>query len=441
MATNPLNTSGYPPKSTAWCAIVVFTFVATSVQGDKSVMALLFEPVRAGLGLSDTQMGLIQGTSGGLAFLLASIPIGLWVDRGHRIVILAVGSVLWSTGTLATAFCSGFTGLFLARLLVGIGSIVVNPTGISLVADWLQAKDRALANSVISAGAGLGTAFGTAAGGALLAAVTLHPLWSGGTNHFAPWRTVNISFGVIAFAMTAALLLIKEPQRKDIALIDARVVTRFNRLWQYRRFLLPLICGMTCSLTQFMSVSIWTPATLGRVFSLQPQQFSSWLGAVTLLASVGGSLVGGGISRLTSRGQVRDLMVTAASLSLIAIPFALYALSYSLVVFALLLAVLFLANCAARILVTTALTTQMPNELRGLAMGVDTICSASIGLGVAPALVGWVSDRLGGGGAIVWSLASVCSLSGAGSAFFFWRAACNSAHPAPAPAVSLPADH
>jgi len=439
MHTNRIILAGMqgPSSRASWIGLTIMTLSAISAQGNKSVMALLLQPIKNSLHFSDTQMGLLEGTSIGIAYLLVAIPLGLWVDRGTRVRIFLLGSVLWSIGTLATGLVGGFVSLFLARLLVGIGGVVLNPAGISLIADWFPPRQRGIPTGLFSAGTSAGAALGTAAGGALLRLVSTS---SSLVAMAEPWRWVQIAFGVYALIGSALLLLLREPARHETLGQGMTLRKSLRRLSTHFQFLGYLIGGVTFSLFVLMSASIWPPAVLSRTFHLSPVQFASWLSAVLLLAGVGGSFLGGLIAHVWGDGKPDRLMRLAAWTSLPTIPVAGFAMLPSATSFAVALMTLLLFNTVARIQVTTALAIRIPNELRGLAMGIDIFIAASIGFSVAPAAVGLLSDHLGTPNGLRLALLAICVPSASLSTLLYYLCA-KAAQTAPGnPVLRLAAD-
>ena len=59
-------------------------------------------PIKADLGLNDTQFSLLQGIAFALFYCTVGIPIARLADRSSRRNIVAAGIALWS---LMTALC------------------------------------------------------------------------------------------------------------------------------------------------------------------------------------------------------------------------------------------------------------------------------------------------------------------------------------------------
>ena len=59
---------------------------------DRQILVILQEPIKAEMGLSDAQLGLLSGFAFAVISVTAGIPIAYWADRGNRrnIVSLAL---------------------------------------------------------------------------------------------------------------------------------------------------------------------------------------------------------------------------------------------------------------------------------------------------------------------------------------------------------------
>src|SRR3546814_19646078 len=67
---------------------------------DRIVISLLVEPIKADLGLSDTEISLLLGVAFILLFSVAGLPMGFLVDRINRMRLLGAG-VFVGTGMTA----------------------------------------------------------------------------------------------------------------------------------------------------------------------------------------------------------------------------------------------------------------------------------------------------------------------------------------------------
>ena len=74
----------------------VFNFV------DRQILAILLEPIKREIDLSDTQLGFLGGIAFALFYTTAGIPIARWADTGSRRTIIALGLATWSAMTALT---------------------------------------------------------------------------------------------------------------------------------------------------------------------------------------------------------------------------------------------------------------------------------------------------------------------------------------------------
>ena len=64
---------------------------------------------------------MIVGSATAIPAAILSLPIAWMVDHHTRVRLLIVLASFWAVGTIGTAFVQDFHGLFLARLVAGIG--------------------------------------------------------------------------------------------------------------------------------------------------------------------------------------------------------------------------------------------------------------------------------------------------------------------------------
>src|SRR5574337_949590 len=89
---------------------------------DGNVVSLLGVSIEHDLGLSDVQMGLLQGTAFAIFYSLFGFPIAWAVDRFNRRNIVTGGVAVWSLMTCLAGLSRGFLPFFGAR--VGGGFIL-----------------------------------------------------------------------------------------------------------------------------------------------------------------------------------------------------------------------------------------------------------------------------------------------------------------------------
>ena len=135
------------PRSarTAAYALGVLVTAAVFAAVNRQILVLLGEPIRQSLGLSDTQLGLLQGLGVTLFCGLAAVPIGWLADRFGRRRLRALCILVWSAATAACGMAQDFTALFVAAAVLGIGEAGLTPIVYGLLPDAVPERRRALA--------------------------------------------------------------------------------------------------------------------------------------------------------------------------------------------------------------------------------------------------------------------------------------------------------
>ena len=111
----------------AWYVVGVLTFAYMVAFIDRQILSLLVQPIRRDLGISDTQISLLAGFAFAIFYSLLGVPIARLADRRSRRAIISIGVLLWSLMTAACGLAKSFTGLFAARVGVGVGEAALSP--------------------------------------------------------------------------------------------------------------------------------------------------------------------------------------------------------------------------------------------------------------------------------------------------------------------------
>ena len=150
---------------------------------DRGNLATAAPLIKDELHLSATQIGVLLS-----AFFWTYMPFlvvaGWLAEKINAYKTLALGVVIWSLATAASGLATGFMGLLVLRLVLGIGESAAFPTSSKLLAQHLPQHKLGAANGLIGAGLALGPAFGTLVGGLLMAAIG--------------WRHVYVLFGLVS---------------------------------------------------------------------------------------------------------------------------------------------------------------------------------------------------------------------------------------------------
>jgi MFS family permease len=382
--------------STSIPALLLISLIMTVGVATQGVFNPLQEIAKGDMSLSDFQISLLQGIAAALPVALLSIPIGRLIDRTHRVRLMCVMALLWTAGTLLTAFAHDFALLFVARALAAIGVFGGLPVSISIAADLSAQDQRGRAMLLMSVGRIIGSALAFALGGVLVGALANHPLAM--LDGMLPWRSVHVIFAAVGLVLILPLLFFSEPVRHELGgVINPSAGEAARAVWQRRGLLAPLFLGQVMVTMADAAAAIWASPVLVRDYHQQPDQFGPWMGLVILSSGIVGSVLGGVLADYGHKGRIRGgILVGAVFASIVSIPAAFFPIMPSVTGFALMLTVLLIGGAITGLVTATALTVLVPNELRGVCLGAFMVVGALFGLGVAPTLVTLISDQLGG---------------------------------------------
>lgn len=110
---------------------------------DRGNLATGATQIRADLDLSATAYGALAA-SFYVAYAIFQLPAGALSDRIGGKLVLGIGALLWSVSTLLTGFVQGFLGLFVLRLMLGIGRAWRSPPPQKLSPATYRARGWAL---------------------------------------------------------------------------------------------------------------------------------------------------------------------------------------------------------------------------------------------------------------------------------------------------------
>ncbi len=382
------------PAKTAW-PLIVLMLTMISAAATRASLSPLQEVVKTDLRLDDFRMSLVQGLAASLPIALLSLPIGRLVDRTSRVRLLFAMALVWTVGELLTAFAHGFSVLFVARTLAGLGAVCALPAAISVAADLSSSERRGRALLLLSLGVSVGTALAFLLGGSLFQAFGGR---TGSVRGLAAWRAVHLIFAAASALLALLLLLVREPVRREVG-VDSQAPLRvaLAELWSRRAWLAPLFVGQIGVVMADTAAAVWAAPLLTRVYGLQPGQFAGWMGLVILVPGLLGAVIGGVLADVGQRRRLfGGILFGAVASAALAIPFSLFSAAPSVTLFALMLSGFLFCGSVAGLVTATAIAVLTPNETRGVALGAFVVLSGIVGLGLAPTLVTLVSAALGG---------------------------------------------
>lgn len=400
-----------------WYTVLVLTVALVFSFIDRSIIALLVAPIRADLGISDTQLSLLHGLAFAIFYTLLGIPIASLADRRNRRNIIAVGVAFWSVATAACGLTRNFWQLFLARIGVGVGEAALSPAAYSMIADSFPPEKLGRALSVYTLGAIAGIGFALIIGGAVIGTVmtandTTLPLM--GT--VRPWQLVFFIVGLPGLLVALWTLTLREPERRRLPVAGEgsglKPLLPYMRLhWQaYAAHL----AGFALLGIVLNSLTAWTPSHLIRTFGQTPGQSGFWLGTLIAIFGTTGIITGGWWSDRAQRlgrpdGPMQAGVISAVGSLLFGVGAPLAgSLELTLALYAPLLFFSTFAYGAA----PAAVQMMTPAPMRAVASAIYLFFLNLVGMGFGPLVTAAVTDYVFGNDlAVGRSLALVVGVS------------------------------
>ncbi|WP_174274528.1 spinster family MFS transporter [Sphingomonas bacterium] len=349
---------------------------------DRQLIGILGQPMKAELGLSDKQLGLLGGLSFALFNALLSLPIARLAERRSRIAIIAWSVGLWSLATAACGLARTVPQLVLGRMGVGIGEAGYAPAAQSLIADLWPSRRRATALAIFSLGVPIGILFGAVAGG-----------WIA---ELLGWRSAFVMLGLPGVALAILIgLALREPERGAQDAIaessppDFRWVVR--TLWSNPAFR-HMAAGATLASIGGYGITYFSVPLLMRTQQLPLHTAATGFGIVAGLGIGIGIAAGGLIADKLRQKDARA--ITAAGGTMIGLLFFLAALGQSSPVAIAMFALP--AFCGAHLYfgpVYAATADSVGPHARATAVAILLMVMNGLGLGIGPTLVGMLSDH------------------------------------------------
>ena len=140
----------------SWYALSILTLVYVLNFLDRTLIYILFTPIKKEMAFSDLQLALLGTTSFVIFYTLLGVPFGRLADRVSRTTLIASGLAVWSLFSGLTGFAHSFWTLFLCRVMVGVGEATLGPAALSLLSDYCPPRMRGTVQSIYSSGIAVG---------------------------------------------------------------------------------------------------------------------------------------------------------------------------------------------------------------------------------------------------------------------------------------------
>jgi MFS family permease len=400
-----------------WITVAVLSIAYIFSYMDRQLLALLLEPIRQDMNLSDTKISMLTGLAFAASYSICVLPFGRLTDSFNRRNIIAAGVSVWSLMTGLCGLAQNFTHLFFARLGVGIGEAALPTAAYSMIADYFPPHKLALAMSVFVVGAPLGAGLAMIAGGSVVDWIHHLPQMHLGQFIVKPWQATFMSIGGLGFIVSLLVLILVEPPRNLFISMETNetapsfsVRDVFHFLQTRMVFLALLIGGLSLINIVNYGLLAWLATFFIRIHGWSLLQTGTSIGMPLLIFGSFGVLAGGWlVNSLTGRGY-HDACLRAI---LCAIPIMI---ASCLVVFLIRsphIAVIFIAPLMFSLffmagIFPTLIQIITPNRMRGQVSAVYLLIVNLAGLGLGPTAFAITTDYIfGSPQALNYSLASV----------------------------------
>lgn len=397
------------PPLAAWWTLAVLLILVLYTIADRPMINLQVEPLRKELGLSDFQVGLVQGVSVALFAAVVAYPIAWLADRFDRRWVLAASMTVWCVSLALSGLARSFGELFIASAFVGAGEAALLPIALAMIPELFRGDRRHLANSVLLVGGRLGVGAVVAVSGWLILAVdTWRHLLPASLQALPTWRLSLMAIALPGLVLIPLVLTMPRQRRLPLEPAERRGAERLGAtgfrapappawpfLRQERVAFASFYLGIGMQSMAIGCVMNFAPVAAMRLMGASPVQAGSGMGAATLTATVLGFV----FALLANRYLGPRIGHRLPPLALLAAS-ACAALPVAGILFSGTPSQLFLGVgafltmvMAGTLLYPTALQDMTPAPMRArLAALSVTVNVAFAALG--PAIVGAVSDRL-----------------------------------------------
>ncbi len=362
--------------------VVVYTFNFI----DRQIVGILAVPIKADLGLTDTQLGLMGGLAFALFYTGLGIPVAMLADRWKRTWIMTAALTIWSGMTAVCGLANNFWQLFLARLGVGVGEAGGVAPAYSLISDYFPSHQRARALSVYSFGIPIGSALGILFGGYIASKID--------------WRFAFFAVGIAGILVAPIFkLTVAEPPRGqyDVKGPDAPPPTLVEivRLLMQKPSFWVISLGASASSMMGYGLFFWLPSFLVRSFGLELLEASVFYAGILLIGGIAGTWAGGYMADRFGAGKRSNYVIIPAIAFLLTIPLYVMAIlspNLTTTFFALLIPTgLGLAWLGP---VLSAIQHVVPPTMRATASAIFLFINNLIGIGAGTVALGIISDNL-----------------------------------------------
>ncbi|SAK82313.1 major facilitator transporter [Caballeronia hypogeia] len=423
---DPLKTTQSSKVSSAWSLVLVLCLAMIVSVIDRFALALVIDPIRAQFGVTDQQIGALQGLAFGLFYAVLGIPCGWLADRWSRRGTILLGLVIWGCATAACGLVHSFSGLLIARMLVGAGEAALAPAAYAIIHERFAAGKQNAPLSVFQVGAVIGAGSSFYIVGGLYDWLKAHGgINAMGLGSLAPWQLTFLAVALPAILLIPVLWWVLGSNVRDEETTVAQNETHalsashgggaFSYMKGDWKFVTTLFIGMGGILTVNYTLLSWVPTMFVREFGWTPGQVGRPYGLIVLFSCGFSMLVAGMLADRVQRkrGPTAVILIPAFG-ALAALPTAAFLhFAHSPLAIFCSVAVLHALCCCAVGIAPALIQTRTPKPIRSRVSSVYVLVVNICGLSISPMLVGITVSMLPTGGGALRTAVSIVGVGGA----------------------------
>lgn len=392
-------------RDLSWSAILLLAIVQFAAFVDRGVPAVVAPLLRTGFGLTDTQVGALQGPAFSVLYALELLAAGQWIAGRNPYRTAGACLVVWTAGSVLFALAPGYGGMIAGRAILGLGQAAFAPAALSLLAVQADPVRRARALSIFTTGSSIGRSAALFLGGAALTLVAGRTVLG-----LEPWRMTSLMMVVPNLLLAVVLFGVARgsnppiPVRTGLGAAAKFIAARPSTL------LLVMAVGSACVLA-VQAGGAWGSSILHRSQGLTPAQAGLWTGALVLVCAPIGHLgagwtAGSRAGRRWGAGVLMAAGMAVAVLGAVGLA-AAEGRAAALAGLGVLTAGGGFAAAATLIEVLAMTETRLRSQVSAIYLALVSL----VGVGLGSVLTGMVNDRAFSGAGLAWSLASVVAIS------------------------------
>ena len=150
-----------------WVPLGLFALAYVLSFMNRQIVAVNGSVIREVFELSQFQLGLLYGTAFSVVYALSGLVMGWLADRWSRIGLIIIGVLGWSAASLSGAFAQSFGMLVAGRLALGVFQSMLSPAVHAYMADRFDVSSRTTVFSLYSSAIFVGIALSFLVGGSV----------------------------------------------------------------------------------------------------------------------------------------------------------------------------------------------------------------------------------------------------------------------------------